>query len=208
LLRPAAAVHSPHPPLRGTFSLGEKGRGGGLWPRYFREDGATVYSVDKLIAQARQLAADYKRATGKPLAGVSAEVAEYDAARLLDLELCRERRGGYDAIGRGAREGLRVQIKGRVIFDEHKSGQRIGQLRVDQEWDRLVLVLLDEHFEPMEIYEADRERVLEEIVHRGASGRRKRGAMSVARFRNIARLVWTRERGVEEDEVWDNRDTR
>ena len=169
---------------------------------------ATVYSVDKLIAQARQLAADYKRATGKPLAGVSAEVAEYDAARLLDLELCRERRGGCDAIGRGAREGLRVQIKGRVIFDEHKSGQRIGQLKVDQEWDRLVLVLLDEHFKPMEIYEADRERVLEEVAHRGASGRSKRGAMSVARFRNIARLVWTRERGVEEDEVWDNRDTR
>lgn len=174
--------------------------------RAYWGDGVTVYSVDKLIAQARQLAADYKRATGKPLPGVSAEVAEYDAARLLDLELCREPQGGYDAVGRGAREGLRVQIKGRAIFDERKSGQRIGQVKADQEWDLLVLVLLDQHFEPMEIYEADREAVLEEVSHGG--GRSRRGAMSIARFRNLARLVWTRERGLEEDEVWDNRSAR
>lgn len=164
----------------------------------------TVYAVDKLIAQARQLAADYKRVTGKPLAGVSAEVAEYDAARLLDLELCRERTAGYDAIGRGPRAGLRVQIKGRAIFDERKGGQRIGQLKLEQEWDLLVLVLLDERFEATEIYEADRATVEEDLAARGG-GRSRRGAMSVGRFRNLARLVWTRERGPEEDEIWDNR---
>ncbi|HQU15155.1 MAG: hypothetical protein B7Z66_05940 [Chromatiales bacterium 21-64-14] len=168
----------------------------------------TVYSVDKLIAQARQLAADYKRAMGKPLAGVSGEIAEYDAACLLDLELCQERRGGYDAIGRGPRDGLRFQIKGRAIFDEKKSGQRIGQLKVDQEWDRLLLVLLDENFETVEIYEAQREAVLEAAGSGASSRRSKRGAMSVARFKNIARLAWSRERGVEEDEVWDNRSAR
>jgi hypothetical protein len=38
-----------------------------------------------------------------------------------------------------------------------------------------------------------------------SSNRKKRGAMSVARFKIISRLVWTREEGVIEDEIWDNR---
>ncbi len=58
-----------------------------------------VYSVDKLISEARRLAAEFRRTTGKPLPGVSGEIAEHDAARLLNLKLCDERSGGYDAIG-------------------------------------------------------------------------------------------------------------
>ena len=165
----------------------------------------SVYSVDKLIAEARRLAADYRRVTGKPLAGVSSEVCQYDAARLLDLEICDPPVGGYDAIGRGARAGKRIQIKGRAIFDERKSGYRIGQLKVDQEWDSVMLVLMDENLEPFEIYEAEREDIMADLERAGRSRRASRGAMSVARFKNIARLVWTRENGVESDEIWDNR---
>lgn len=164
-----------------------------------------VYSVDKLITEARRIAAEYRRATGKTLGGISGEIAEQDAARLLDLELCTERPGGYDAIGRGSREGVRVQIKGRAIFDERKSGQRIGQLKLDQQWDSVVLVLMDENFEPTEIYEARREDVTAAMEEGGDSRRARRGAMSVARFKNIAQLVWTAQEGAIEDEVWDNR---
>ncbi len=164
----------------------------------------SVYSVDKLIAEARRLAADYRRATGKPLAGVSSEICQYDAARLLDLEICNPPVGGYDAIGRGEREGKRIQIKGRAIFDERKSGHRIGQLKLDQEWDSVMLVLMDENLEPFEIYEAERADIEADLA-RSRSRRASRGAMSVARFKNLARLVWTRENGVETDEIWDNR---
>lgn len=163
-----------------------------------------VYSVDKLISEARRLAADYRRATGKPLAGVSSEIAQHDAARLMNLEICNPAVGGYDAIGHGNREGKRIQIKGRAIFDEGKSGQRIGQLKIDQEWDSIMLVIMDDNLEPYEIYEADREAILEALDQSASSKRSKRGAMSVARFKNISRLVWTLENGVEEEEVWDN----
>lgn len=163
-----------------------------------------VYSVDKLISEARRLAADYRRATGKPLAGVSGEIAQHDAARLMDLEICDPQVGGYDAVGRGNREGKRIQIKGRAIFDEGKSGQRIGQLKLEQDWDSIMLVIMDENLEPYEIYEADREDILELIDDKVPNKRSKRGAMSVARFKNISRLVWTLENGIEEDEVWDN----
>ena len=163
----------------------------------------SVYSTEKLISEARRLASEYRRTMGKPLGGISSEIAEHDAATLLDLELCSDRPGGYDAVGHGAREGKRVQIKGRAIFDERKSGQRIGQLKLDQEWDSVVLVLMDENYEPVEIYEAQREEITD-AVGESSSKRAKRGAMSVAKFKAISQLVWTPQDGLIEDEIWDN----
>ena len=163
-----------------------------------------VYDVNALISQARRLAAEYRRATGKPLGGGSVEIAEADAARLLGLELVKDPSVGYDAVGVGKREGRRYQIKGRVIFDESKSGQRIGQLKQEQEWDAVALVLMDEEYEPYEIYEADRDELEEAMAEGESSKRAKRGAMSVAKFKIISRLVWTREEGEIDDEIWDN----
>lgn len=100
---------------------------------------------------------------------------------------------------------MRYQVKGRAIFDEAKSGHRIGQLKLEQEWDAVLLVLLDEQYEPYEIYEASRESIQEAMDEAGDSKRSKRGAMSVARFRHLARLVWCREEGaVTEQEVWEH----
>ncbi len=164
----------------------------------------SVYSVDKLIAEARRLAAEYRRATGKPLAGVSSEICQHDAVRLMDLEVCSSQVGGYDAVGRGSRDGKKIQIKGRTIYDDRKSGQRIGQLKVDQEWDSIMLVLMDENLETFEIYEAERAEILNDLDQADKSNRRSRGAMSVAKFRKIGRLVWTRENGILEHEVWCN----
>jgi len=164
----------------------------------------TLYSVDALITQARKLAADYRRATGKPLPGVSAEIAENDAARLLDLELVNDDSLGYDALGRGPRDGKRIQIKSRTIFDDAKSGHRIGQLKTAQDWDSVVLVLMDDNYEPFEIYEAERDELVPAIAEAETSKRAKRGLLSVAKFKAIGQLVWTREEGVILDAVWDN----
>jgi hypothetical protein len=156
------------------------------------------------MAQTRKLAAEYRRMTGQPLA-VSGEIAKYDAARLLDLEAQKDSGLGYDAVGRGGvRAGKRVQIKGRAIFDESKGGQRLGQLKLDQDWDSVVLVLMDEDFETSEIWEADREEILAAVEEGGESKRSKRGLMSVAKFKAIGHLAWTREEGEVSDEVWKN----
>ncbi len=164
-----------------------------------------VYSVEKLIAEARKLAVEFRRTTGKTLPGVSGEIAEHDAAKYLNLELLKEKPGGYDALGKGRREGWRIQIKGRVIFNESKSGQRIGQLKIDQDWDSVVLVIMDDHYETSEIFEAEREQVETAMQESTSSNRKKRGAMSVAKFKNIATLVWTSDAGEIDDELWDNR---
>ena len=159
-----------------------------------------LYAEDKLITQARQLAAEYRRAMGKPLPGVSNEIALHDAIRLLELVPVADA-GGFDAVDPG-REDKRIQIKSRTIFDESKSGQRIGQIKVDKPWDSVLLVLMDEEYEPYEIYEAERDELLE-YMDQSSSSRAKRGALSVARFKIIGRLAWTREDGLE-SEVWDN----
>ncbi len=162
-----------------------------------------VYAVDKLMNEARRLAAEYRRATGRPLA-IGGEIAKYDAARLLGLEPVEDPEAGYDAIGTGRRAGRRVVIKGRAIFDERKSGQRIGQLRLERPWDLLMVVLLDESFEPAEIYEIERADV-EAALAETSQRRSRRGAMSVARVRTVGRRVWSRELGEEDDGYWDNR---
>jgi len=161
-----------------------------------------VYAVDKLITEARRIAAEYRRATGKPLPGVSSEVCQFDAARLLDLELVGSAAGGYDAVGRGKRDGQRILIKGRAIFDENKTGQRIGQLKLEQEWDSVVLVLMDDDLEPFDIYEASRDEIQQALDDASPSKRNKRGAMSVAKFKAIGHLAWSRDNGSEDDEPW------
>jgi len=163
----------------------------------------SLYSVDKLISEARRIAAEYRRTTGKPL-GISAEIARHDACRYLDLEP-DEDAVGYDATGKVAeREGLKFQIKGRAIFDEKKGGQRLGQIKTDQEWDKIVLVLMNEDFETTEIYEASRDEIFLDLDETENSNRNKRGAISVARFKRLAHLVWNMDEGLIQDEVWDN----
>ncbi len=160
-----------------------------------------IYAEEKLISQARQLAADYRRTMGKPLPGVSNEIAMHDAMHLLELEPAPQNAGGYDAIDT-KRENKRIQIKSRTIFDDNVGSQRIGQIKIEQEWDSVVLVLMDENYQPFEIYEAERDDLLE-YVGKASSSRAKRGALSVSRFRIIARLAWNREDGCE-PEIWDN----
>ncbi len=154
----------------------------------------SVYSTEKLISEARRLAAQYRKTTGKPL-GISSEIAEFDAADKLNLELCHDRPSGYDAIGKGVREGKRVQIKGRAVFDEKKSGQRIGQLKIEQEWDSVVLVIMDENYDAIEIFEANRDIIIDALNENKSSNRNKRGAMSLAKFKKISTLVWDNKNG-------------
>ncbi len=146
-----------------------------------------TYSVDKLTAEARRLAAEYRRATGKTLP-LSGEIAVNDAVRILGLERIEPATAGCDALRRSKDGDQRLQIKGRVVFDGSKSAQRLGQLKLDQPWDELILVLMNEDYEPTEIFAAAR-GVIEPVLEKKAPN--KRGAMTVAQFKIIARCLWT-----------------
>ena len=150
----------------------------------------SVYVVDKLMAQARRLAADYRRATGKTLP-ISGEIAINDAIRLLGLEPANEPQGGHDATRQLPDGGVqRLQIKARVVFDEIKSAHRMGELKVDKPWEALLLVLMDDNYEPFAIYEASRE-VVEEALDESKSN--KRGTLTIPKFQRIGRMAWSRD---------------
>lgn len=174
-------------------------------PRHsFNKEIVGLYSAKELIAQARNLAAEYRRTMGRPLPGISNEIAEFDAVSLLGLEPVGDDNLGYDAIEPDS--GLRLQIKSRTLFDESKSSSaRIGQLKMNQEWDAVLLVLMDDNYEPFEIYQAMRAE-LEEYVDPNSS-RARRGALSVARFKIIGELRWSRDNGLEGD-YWSNQPAR
>lgn len=142
-----------------------------------------------VLGDAKKLAIEYRQLTGKPL-GITGEIAEYEAARLLGLQLCEARQAGYDAIRTEGKSGTRIQIKGRCVISSNP-GQKLGKIRLDQEWDSVVLVLMTANFEPYAIYEAERQAVEEALVAPGSKARNERGALSVSKFRSIAQPVWT-----------------
>jgi len=147
--------------------------------------------VGPLLRQARSVARRYKQATGRPL-GITGEVAEYEAVRLLGLDICEVRQPGYDAIcDHGPNH--RIQIKGRALAAG--KGGRLPRINLKKEWDSVMLVLLDERYEPHAIYEAPRAAIEPALMKPGSVARNVRGQFGVAQFLRIAECRWTRETG-------------
>ena len=143
----------------------------------------------EILSEVRVLAREYYEATERPL-GVTGELGEYEAARLLTLTLAPAREPGYDAIGG---DGRKYQIKTRALSlrnGKANPGQRVGSIKVSHPWDAVLLVLLNQALEPVEIYEAERDAVVLALAAPGSRARNIRGAMSVSKFKSIGRKVW------------------
>lgn len=145
--------------------------------------------VLEFLRQAKQLAKEYYSLTGRPL-GVTGEIAEYEAVRLLGLELTPVRHPGFDAIRREGQEVVRLQIKGRCIVPSSKPGQRIGRIDLSKPFDAVLLVLLNEDLEATEIHEASFDAVSAALTAPGSRSRNERGALGVSKFKAIGRRVW------------------
>ena len=130
--------------------------------------------------------------TGKPL-GITGEVAEFEAANKLGLELSEARQPGYDAIRKIGNKIAKIQIKGRRITKEMRRIQKIGSISLTHDWDAVILVILDEDFEPVEMYEALRTDIEKALREPGSKARNIRGALGVLKFKSISNLVWSRE---------------
>lgn len=142
----------------------------------------------KLLKEAKELAREYYGLTGKPL-GVTGEVAEYEAARLLGLELTPARQAGYDAIERTNGTIRRLQIKGRCLQKNCKRSQQLGSINRKHDWDAVLMVLLDDEFNATAIYEAQEKKVKAALEVPGSKAR-KHGVLTVSKFKSIGRLRW------------------
>jgi hypothetical protein len=148
-------------------------------------------SCDGALANAKVLAQQYRALTGKPL-GITGEVAEFEASRILGVELTKARQAGYDAVETVDGVKRRLQIKGRCLMTGCKPGQRLGSIDVTKEFDAVLLVLLDENFNASAIYEACRVNVLAALAVPGSRSRNERGALGLSKFKSISQLRWQR----------------
>ena len=146
--------------------------------------------LNVLLAEVKTLAKKYRKLTGKPL-GITGEVAEVSAAKILGLDLAAARQTGYDAIWHRDGKQIKVQIKGRCVLPDSKPGQRVGGIKIEKDWDVVLLVLLDEDFEVLEIYEAGRSVIMQALSKPGSKARNERGALGVRKFKTIGALVWS-----------------
>lgn len=138
----------------------------------------------KVIKEAKRIAKDYYAATGRPL-GITGEVAEYEAIRLLNLKISPVRQEGYDAIRIVGDKIERIQIKGRAT-----QAGRVGSIKIDKDWDSVILVLLDSDFEPTHIFEAKRDIICKVLTEPGSKARNERGSLSISKFKQIAVPIW------------------
>ena len=144
--------------------------------------------VGELISSAKKIARRYRDLTGRPL-GITGEVAEHEACKLLGLDLADVRSPGYDATRNVDGSAFRLQIKARVLASE-RAGGRLGSIDTTKDWDAVLLVILSPDFETLAIYEASRTLVVAAIEKPGSKARNERHALSVQQFRAISKRVW------------------
>ncbi len=69
---------------------------------------------------------------------------------------------------------------------------RLGSIDIAKEWDAVLLVLLDDNYDTMKIFEAPRAQVIKAITDPGSEARNERGALSIPHFcsARLGRQVW------------------
>ncbi len=66
----------------------------------------------------------------------------------------------------------------------------MGAIDLNKKWDAVLLVLLDEAYEPTEIYEADRASVSNALMTPGSRARNERGQLGISKFKAIGHKIW------------------
>lgn len=150
----------------------------------------TSDEVYQILQDAKQLARRYHHLTGKPL-GITGEIAEYEAARILGLELANARQAGFDATELRNGDPHRVQIKGRYMPMSQTRGGRLGSIDLKQPFDAVLLVLLDVNYNAFAIYEAPRAAVEALLTRPGSKARNERGSVGISQFKAISLLRWS-----------------
>ncbi len=143
-----------------------------------------------ILEDVKSLAIEYYETTGRPL-GVTGEIAEFEAATKLNLELADARTAGYDATREAGGCNEKIQIKGRRIAGEGSLYKgRVSKIDLNQPFDFVVLVLMNDSYETKEIWEAPRDKVENRLSVPGSRARNERGSLGISQFRSIAKRLW------------------
>lgn len=148
-----------------------------------------IYAIDKLMSETRHLAAEYRRVTGKVLP-VSNELSRHDVSSKLGFTNPEQPESGVDLIGVGLWQDKRIQVKSRVVFKNSKSRPKLGQLNFDGKWEYVILVIMNDDYQPEEMYIAKKEVLLDAMKNSLNIKSKDRNTISVAKFKMLGELVW------------------
>ena len=134
---------------------------------------------DQLVDQVAALAVLYRKRFGKSL-GVTAEIGEYKAAKLLNLRRAEGNiNKGFDAYDSGDK---RVQIKTRISSGKaHRTG-----LFKNFEFDYALLVLLSENYDLLKVYRAEPKQIEKALKEQSYD----RPSLPIRKFVAIGGLVY------------------
>ena len=139
----------------------------------------TKLSDDQLIEHIIPLAIEYRRRFGKSL-GITGEVGEYKASRLLKLERASGNiNEGFDAIDP---KNKKVQIKSGIC---QRSQGRTSVFK-NYGFGYTLLVLLDDDYEVIEMYQTECKEIRDSINTQSY----KRPALSISTFKKIAKSIY------------------
>lgn len=147
----------------------------------------TPQDNDELISDGVRFAARFYRKTGRRV-NITSEMGVLVASRELCLQLPRAVDPGYDALDMS---GVRLCVRARIVADRRMYGPIcINGLRFADAWDAVLLVLLDDSYEPVSMLRAERPDL--EAVLLGSRQRKDltRPAFSLATFQRAGRVVW------------------
>lgn len=134
---------------------------------------------DQLIDNIILLAIRYRERFEKNL-GITSEIGEYKASRLLNLTRADGNiNKGFDAVDKA---GKKVQIKSRIFI---RKQERTGQFS-NFDFDYAVLVLMSSEYEVLEIWKASRRKIKGEIERQAY----KRPSLSINKFKSIALKIY------------------
>ena len=131
-------------------------------------------NIGSILERATQAVIEYYQLTAKKL-GISGEYGGFVAAERLGPGLAIARTTGYDATDSA---GWRTQINARSIQREKKFvGQQLGSIRLNQERDVVLLVVMDELFYLCWMFEEERPAIEEALKTSGSRGRNQQGSL-------------------------------
>tara|TARA_Y100001954_G_C15517434_1_gene457577 strand:+ start:184 stop:588 length:405 start_codon:yes stop_codon:yes gene_type:complete len=114
-------------------------------------------------------------------------VGEYQAAKILVLELKPARTKGFNATDP---DGKKYEIKVRCVRQNKSNSQQTSKINIDAEWDYLLLILMNPDFEPLEIHRAKFMDVKRAICEPSSTARNKRQTPLISMVKSIGKRIW------------------
>jgi hypothetical protein len=114
------------------------------------------------------------------------DISEYYAIKLLKLVITRLEYSGTDVIRKTKQGDQKLLIKGTVIGNI----AGLGSFQINKGWHSIILVMFDEEFNPIKIFEAEKSSVRKLLKEFPPKWKFDRVKIPLDNFISISKLIW------------------